>query len=159
YLCRILEAEGTCVVKVTRTSVQFGAEVWPPVALADAAAIQRLLVHFRPEEIYYLAAYHQSAEQDAGELQGLFHLSFEVHCTGYRNVLGAVATLGLPARIFYAASALVFGYPEVCPQSEITPMAPACPYGITKAAGIGIGRVYRTELGVFACAGILFNHE
>src|SRR5262245_10199472 len=72
YLCRILEAEGTCVVKVTRTSVQFGAEVWPPVALADPAAIQRLLVHFRPEEIYYLAAYHQSAEQDAGELQGLF---------------------------------------------------------------------------------------
>jgi GDPmannose 4,6-dehydratase len=159
YLSQFLESEGARVIKITRARVQADSDVQPPVNLADPSAVKMLVSSARPDEIYYLAAYHHSTQQGTDELSGLFDKSFEVHCTGYRNVLDAVAELRLPSRVFYAASALVFGYPEQCPQSETTPMSPVCAYGVTKAAGVGIGRVYRCERELYACAGILYNHE
>src|SRR5260370_1487631 len=109
YLCRLLKGEGTAVVSVTRSHLHFGPDVLPPIAIADPSAVNQLVSRFRPDEIYYLPAYHHSTQQDVEELPALFDKSFEVHCTGYRNLLEAVARLRLPTRVFYAASALVFG--------------------------------------------------
>jgi GDPmannose 4,6-dehydratase len=63
------------------------------------------------------------------------------------------------ARLFFASSSLVFGYPDETPQNEDTPLRPICAYGATKLAGMNICDIYRREHGMFCSSGILFNHE
>ena len=118
-----------------------------------------LLAEIRPDEVYYLAAYHHSAEQPKppGEIVSL---SLRVNTLGLNNVLAVVA--GSPApkpRVFYAASSRVFGDPAGDVQDENTPMAPVCAYGISKTAGVHLCRYYRREHDVYVSTGILYNHE
>jgi len=118
-----------------------------------------LLAEIRPDEVYYLAAYHHSAEQPKppGEIVSL---SLRVNTLGLNNVLAVVA--GSPApkpRVFYAASSRVFGDPAGDVQDENTPMATVCAYGITKTAGVHLCRYYRREHDVYVSTGILYNHE
>lgn len=112
------------------------------------------------QHIYYLAAYHHSSQDSAvlGDRE-LYEKSSEVHVTGLINVLEGVRSVSPASRIFYAASSLVFGSPAQEPQNENTAFAPLCIYGITKTSGIQLCRFYREKHGVFACSGILFNHE
>jgi GDPmannose 4,6-dehydratase len=112
------------------------------------------------QHIFYLAAFHHSS-QDSVVLSDreLYEKSCEVHVTGLINVLEGVRSVSPASRIFYAASSLVFGTPAQEPQNEDTPFAPLCIYGITKTSGIQLCRFYRKKHGVFACSGILFNHE
>ena len=114
----------------------------------------------RPDEIYYLAAVHHSADDRAG-LGGadLYAASHRVHVEGLLNVLEAVRLHRPEARLFYAASCLVFGEPSVLRQDESTPFAPVCVYGITKATGIHCCRLYRRDAGLRASTGILYTHE
>jgi GDPmannose 4,6-dehydratase len=158
YLCRELEARGDRVIRVTRNGV-VGDRARQPLDILDAAAVRRLVGETAPDEIYYLAAYHHSSQQDAGSLRALIEKSHDIHCTGLLNFLDAMTVVRRQARLFYAASSLVFGDPRRVPQDEDTPMAPVCAYGITKLLGMGLCRAYRSNEGLFACAGILYNHE
>ena len=63
------------------------------------------------------------------------------------------------ARLFYAASSLCFGDATESPQTESTPLAPRCVYGITKTAGVQCCRLYRQTHGLYALSGFLYNHE
>ncbi len=158
YLCRELEARGDRVVRVDRGGVagEYGRH---PLDILDAAAVMNLVAEAAPDEIYYLAAHHHSSQQDAGSLRALIEKSHETHCVGLLNILDAMTAVRRQARLFYAASSLVFGDPARTPQDEDTPMAPDSAYGITKLLGIGLCRAYRINEGLFACAGILYNHE
>ena len=112
------------------------------------------------QHIYYLAAYHHSSQDSLVDSDTeLYKKSSEVHVSGLINFLEGVRTLSPASRIFYAASSLIFGWPDQEPQNEDTPFAPLCIYGITKATGIHLCRFYRKKHGVFASSGILFNHE
>jgi GDPmannose 4,6-dehydratase len=127
--------------------------------VCDSRRLHELIAEVGPDEVYYLAAYHHSAEQPKppGETVGL---TLEVNAKGLNNVLAAIADL--PAsrpRVFYAASSRVFGQPPGDVQDENTPLAPLCAYGISKAAGIHLCRYYRREHQVYASTGILYNHE
>lgn len=127
--------------------------------VCDLPRMDKLLGEIKPDEIYYLAAYHHSAEQRKPP-QEVVALSFQVNTQGLNNVLAAVAESPEPrARVFYAASSRVFGEPAADMQDENTPMAPLCAYGISKTAGIHLCRHYRREHGVYASVGILYNHE
>jgi GDPmannose 4,6-dehydratase len=114
----------------------------------------------RPDEIYYLAAFHHSTE-DVIELSAaeLLRCSFDVHVLGLLNVLQAMEECCPSARLFYAASSHVFGAPESEWQDEKTPLLPISEYGISKAAGLQCCQLYRQQQGIFAATGILFNHE
>jgi GDPmannose 4,6-dehydratase len=131
-----------------------GAEVLDPQRV-----LQRVS-ELQPDEIYYLAAVHHSA-QDRASLGGrdLYAASHRVHVEGLLNVLEAIQIGCRSSRLFYAASCLVFGEPRASIQDESTPMAPQCVYGITKTSGVHCCRLYRSTAGVHASAGILFNHE
>jgi len=127
--------------------------------VCDSHCLHELIAEVSPDEVYYLAAYHHSAEQPKplGETVGL---SLAVNAQGLNNVLAAI--VDLPAskpRVFYAASSRVFGEPPGDVQDENTPLAPLCAYGISKAAGIHLCRYYRQEHQVYASTGILYNHE
>src|SRR4029078_9893560 len=62
-------------------------------------------------------------------------------------------------RFYQASSSEIFGEPRAVPQTEDTPLSPVTPYGVAKAYGHLIGRAYRKRYGLFACSGILYNHE
>lgn len=127
--------------------------------LLDGKAVRSLIGDLKPDEIYYLAAYHHSSESVRPPEIELFRRSFEVNVYGLLNVLESVREVSPSSRVLYAASSHVFGDSASSPQDEQTPLAPASIYGISKTAGIHACRHYRDRTGVFASAAILYNHE
>ena len=129
------------------------------INLLDASTVADELRSLWPDEIYYLAAFHHSTE-DRIKLSAveLLERSHEVHLIGLQNVLQAIKGRGAAARLFYAGSSHVFGAPKGEWQDEQTPFVPTSAYGVSKAAGVRCCQLYRKE-GLFASAGILFNHE
>ena len=130
------------------------------IDLLHAESVVRELHADPPNEIYYLAAFHQStealAEVDTAEL---LRRSFDVHVTGLLNVLQAITTCCPHARLFYAASSHVFGNCAGDRTNESTPLRPDSAYAISKTAGLRCCQLFRQQENVFAATGILFNHE
>lgn len=133
----------------------------PPAWFAgDPDSVRDFIVALRPEEIYYLAAYHTSSEgSEAVSAVEAYGLSHETHVLGLLHVLAAVAEHVPACRIFYAASSLLYDGEHGEVQDESTPFNPSGFYGMTKAQGVWLCREFRKSKGVFASAGILYNHE
>lgn len=147
-LCAALRQDGWRVTGIGRAG---------PVDVSRRGEVVALIRRLKPDQVYYLAALHRSSEGAAEDGLREFNRSWDTHVTGLVNVLEAVR-LGSPrTRVFYAASSLLFGG-RGGRANERTPLAPRELYARTKAAGVLACRLYR-RLGVFACAGILFNHE
>ncbi|WJR76355.1 GDP-mannose 4,6-dehydratase [Bradyrhizobium sp. NP1] len=121
--------------------------------------VAALVKGFRPDEIYFLAAYHHSAEEGGYVFAEILRRSLDVHSVALVNFLDAAALHAPAARLFYAASSHVFGRPADGVQDERTPINPVSAYGISKAAGLFACRHYRETHGLFASVGILYNHE
>lgn len=128
--------------------------------LSNAAAVRAFIAARQPAEIYYLAAYHHSSQDEAPGPADLFRESFAVHADGLVNVLDAMRRDAPKSRLFYAASSHCFGSRPLTPvQDENTPLNPDNVYGVTKTAGVHACRYYRNDHGVFASVGYLYNHE
>ena len=160
YLNRLLEARGYNVIGVARGSVSNPPKgCSSPIELADRTAVEDLIGLSLPSEIYYLAAHHRSSEDEIEDTHASLCRSMDVHVTGLLHCLDAIQHRSVETRLFYAASSHIFGDPRTVPQNEETPFDPICPYGITKANGIQICRLYRRDHGLFCSSGILYNHE
>lgn len=158
-LSRYLGQRGYDLVAVTRRGVSGPDGSISPLNLLDRPEVEAFIAATLPNEIYFLAAHHHSSDENAGDLPQLMQQSYETHCLSFLNLLEACAKHSQATRVFYAASSLVFGHPESRPQDEVTPMRPACAYGITKQFGVGLCEIFRRDHGLFCSAGILFNHE
>ena len=158
YLDAHLQRLGYEVVSAGRDSVKVGSQV-RSFDVLDFALVSDLIGELRPNEVYYLAAHHHSSQENSENLLDLFSESYRVHCQGLAATLEAIATRSPLSRLFYAASSLIFGMPQVAPQNEQTSYAPICAYGITKVAGIELCRLYHREKEIFCSGGILYNHE
>jgi GDPmannose 4,6-dehydratase len=121
--------------------------------------VVRLIKEFKPQEVYYLAAFHHSSEDLPIEDVALLQQSYQVHVAGFANFLEAIKLFSSKTKIFYAASSHIFGETTKLIQTETMPINPHCIYGITKASGLALSRFYRSRYGIFAAAGILYNHE
>ena len=124
--------------------------------LSDSSSIIRIVSEVRPDEIYNLAAQsHVQVSFDAAEYTG------DVDALGVLRILEAVHILGLDktCRIYQASTSELFGKVEECPQSERTPFHPYSPYAVAKQYGYWMVKQYREAYGMYACNGILFNHE
>lgn len=131
----------------------------PYVNVHNLDEVSGFISQYRPDEVYYLAAYHHAAEDRLGEDADLFRKSFETNVFGVINVLESIRKSSLRTKVFYAASSHVFGNPSTDLQDETTPFTPICIYGTTKAAGVHACRYYRQAHGIFISVGILYNHE
>lgn len=130
------------------------------VEVRDASAVEKVVQQAGAEEVYYLAAFHQSAQDRFSHSPAeLMRRSMEVHVTGLVNFLEAIRLHAPETRLFYAASSHVFGNPGTEMQNEQTSLAPICAYGISKTAGVHCCRYYRSAHAVFAAAAFLYNHE
>lgn len=124
--------------------------------LSDSSSIIRIVNVVRPYEIYNLAAQsHVQVSFDAAEYTG------DVDELGVLRILEAVHMLDMDksCRIYQASTSELFGKVEECPQSETTPFHPYSPYAVAKQYGYWMIKQYREAYGMFACNGILFNHE
>jgi GDPmannose 4,6-dehydratase len=129
-----------------------------PISLQNRAEVANLLERVSPDEIYYLAAHHHSAEEHPDETAEM-RAGLDVHVTGLLHVLEGIRAHSPQCRLFYAGSSQMFGRPASAPQDEATPFAPRNPYAITKVAGAQTCALYRERHGVHASVGILYNHE
>ena len=124
--------------------------------MGDSMSMVQTISKVRPDAIYNLAAQsHVQVSFDAPEYTA------EVDATGVLRVLEAVRLSGLAdsCRIYQASTSELYGKVEEVPQSETTPFHPYSPYAVAKLYGYWIVREYREAYGMFACSGILFNHE
>jgi len=158
YLSNYLSAQGYSVVRAGRSRIEghAGADSFD---VLDPSVVAELIGDLLPAEIYYLAAFHHSSEQEPPPLDALLAASMSVHFGGLLNILQGVVTRSPASKVFLASSALVFGEALISPQSEETPRLPTTPYGVSKVAAMGACELYRRTHGIFAVSGILFNHE
>lgn len=130
-----------------------------PIDISKSRQVYSLLGEYKPDEIYYLAAFHQSSEDPYDDDAELFRKSFGVNALSLINFLNGIKKYSKNSRLFYAASSHIFGNPIESVQDETTPFNPNCIYGVTKTAGVHICHLYRQNHSVFASVGILYNHE
>ena len=124
--------------------------------LSDSTSIVRVVSSVQPDEIYNLAAQsHVGVSFDAAEYTG------DVDALGVLRTLEAVHMLGLDktCKIYQASTSELYGKVEEVPQNEDTPFHPFSPYAVAKQYGFWMVKEYRDAYGMFACNGILFNHE
>jgi len=124
--------------------------------LTDALNITRIIKEVRPDEIYNLGAMsHVKVSFDTPEYTA------DVDGLGILRILEAIRLLGLTktTKVYQASSSEMFGLTSESPQNENTPFRPRSPYGAAKLYAHWITVNYREAYGIFACSGILFNHE
>ena len=122
--------------------------------LNDASSLNKVLRTVRPDEIYNLGAQsHVRVSFDIPEYTA------EITGLGSVRLLEAIRESGLNTRFYQASSSELFGKVVETPQNEHTPFYPRSPYAAAKAYAFHITRNYREAYGIFACNGILFNHE
>jgi GDPmannose 4,6-dehydratase len=125
-----------------------------PGSLESYASIFKIVEKIKPDECYHLAA------------QSFVSYSFEdefstinTNINGTHYVLSAIKEKAPKCKFYFAGSSEMFGLVKETPQNENTPFHPRSPYGISKVAGFDLTRNYREAYNLFACSGILFNHE
>ena len=124
--------------------------------ISDSSSIVKIVKTIEPDEIYNLAAQsHVGTSFDAAEYTG------DIDALGVLRILEAVHILNMESkcRIYQASTSELYGKVEACPQSETTPFHPYSPYAVAKQYGYWIIKEYREAYNMFACNGILFNHE
>src|SRR5215212_2359969 len=122
--------------------------------IADSTNLIKLLYRIQPEEIYHLAAQsHVRVSFDIPEYTG------DVTGLSTIRILEAIRETGLKAKFYQASSSEMFGKVREVPQTETTPFHPRSPYGAAKVYAFWATVNYRESYGMFACNGILFNHE
>ncbi|HEX9933975.1 MAG TPA: GDP-mannose 4,6-dehydratase, partial [bacterium] len=123
-------------------------------SLESFPSIYRVFNDVKPDECYHLAA------------QSFVSYSFEdefstmnININGTHFMLATLKDVVPECRFYFAGSSEMFGKVEAVPQNEKTHFHPRSPYGISKVAGFDLTRNYREGYGIFACNGMLFNHE
>jgi GDPmannose 4,6-dehydratase len=124
--------------------------------LTDSTNLVRVIQKVQPDEIYNLGA--QSHVKVSFEMP---EYTADVDAVGTLRVLEAVRLLGMEkrVRIYQASTSELYGLVQETPQKETTPFYPRSPYGVAKIYGYWITKNYREAYGMYACTGILFNHE
>jgi GDPmannose 4,6-dehydratase len=122
--------------------------------MTDSSNLNRLLERIEPDEIYNLAA--QSHVKVSFEVP---EYTAEVDAIGTLRFLDAIKDTGLKTKFYQASTSELYGLVQEVPQNEKTPFYPRSPYGVAKLYAYWITVNYREAYNIFACNGILFNHE
>ncbi|MCS6808975.1 MAG: GDP-mannose 4,6-dehydratase [Bacteroidota bacterium] len=122
--------------------------------LSDSSNLSRLISKIEPDEIYHLGAQsHVRVSFDTPEYTG------DVTGLGTLRILEAIRETGIQARFYQASSSEMYGLVQAVPQNEKTPFYPRSPYAAAKVYAYWLTVNYREAYNIYACNGILFNHE
>jgi GDPmannose 4,6-dehydratase len=123
-------------------------------SLESYPSLFRVVDSVKPDECYHLAAQSFVSYSFDDEFS-----TISTNINGTHYILSAIKDCAPECRVYFAASSEMFGAAQETPQNEQTHFQPRSPYGISKLAGYHLTRNYRDAYGMFACNGILFNHE
>ena len=163
YLAEVLLAQGYRVVGIMRpdstSTYNRLATIRKRVELCEASlldlnALKAVIDNYKPQEIYNFAARASSSQLFSEPL-----LTSEFNGMSVARLLEAIRTTNPSIRFCQASSSEMFGAVDTSPQNESTPFRPKNPYGIAKLFAHGMVGSYRETHNIFACSGILFNHE
>ena len=165
YLARLLLAKGYDVFGTSRdvqmssfqnlTRLNIRERVrFESMAITDFRSVLQVLMKTQPDEVYNLAGQSSVALSFQQPVETLESVS-----VGTLNLLEAIRFLGRPIRFYNAGSGECFGNTQGVPATETTPFRPLSPYAVAKSAAFWEVANYREAYGLFACSGILFNHE
>lgn len=122
--------------------------------LSESTGLIRLFDRIEPDEVYHLGSQsHVRVSFESPEY------TFEVNAAGTAGLLESIRNFGKSVRFYHASTCEMYGRPEVSPQNEKTPFYPVSPYACAKTASHFLTACYRDSYNLFACNGILFNHE
>lgn len=122
--------------------------------ITDSSCMHRLVSGIKPDELYNLAAMsHVGVSFDQPIT------TCDINAVGPLNVLEAIRQTSPSTKFYQASTSELFGDTDIAPQDENTPMMPNSPYAVAKLYAHHLVGLYRRAYGIFACAGILFNHE
>lgn len=122
--------------------------------LTDSSSLNRLLENVVPDEIYNLGA-----QSHAHHSFRIPEYTAETNGIGVLRILNAIKETGIKSKFYQASTSELFGNAEESPQNENTKFHPRSPYGVAKLFAYWTVRNYREDFGVFACNGIMYNHE
>ena len=125
-----------------------------PASLESYASIVNIIEKIKPNEIYHLGAQSFVSYSFEDEFSTL-----NTNINGTHYILSAIKSFSKKTKIYFAGSSEMFGKVDVIPQNESTKFYPRSSYGISKCTGFDLVRNYREAYGIYACTGILFNHE
>jgi len=122
--------------------------------ITDENSMNHLMRGLKPQEVYNLAA-----QSFVGISWDLNKLTTEVNCMGPLNILNAIKTHSPNSRFYQASTSEMFGNATTDKQNENTPFTPRSPYGVSKLYAHWMTVNFRESYSIFACSGVLFNHE
>lgn len=122
--------------------------------ITNYQTIWRLIAKVKPDEIYHLAAQSFVGLSFLDDFSTLDNNIFGTH-----HILSAVKEISPKSKFYFAGSSEMFGNIDTSPQNEKTKFNPVSPYAISKTTGYYLTQMHRDAYGIFACSGILFNHE
>ncbi len=122
--------------------------------LSEPIALRRVIDKSAPDEVYHLAG-----QSHVGISFEIPETTLDMTATGTLRLLEMMRDYSTQIRFFHASSSEIFGRPDHFPQNETCPFKPVNPYGCAKAYATLMTDVYRETYGLFACNGILYNHE
>lgn len=118
-----------------------------------------LILSEKPDEIYYLAAFHHSSQESKDTDYEFIERSIKVNQTGFIRILEICRSHHPGAKIFYTSSSLIFSGTDQTLQNEKTTPEPRCIYSVTKCAAMEAAKHYRGSYNMFVSVGIMYNHE
>ena len=163
YLRELLKTQSRKFLSLDKDGLVCPGEKLQPLNICDATMVDALFQQYPIERIFYLAAYHHSAEQhDANNIETL-KKSMDIHVYALENFINSMRKYSPLSKIFYAASSHLFSGLDGNDNQEIlidenTPLSPKGWYALSKAAGVELIKAARST-GLYAVAGFLFNHE
>ncbi len=151
YLWKLLNYKNYEIIGVSSKNV-FSADkgYLENVDIRNFDQVSKLVKDFQPDELYYLAAVHQSSSDKQMQEGELFQKSIDINSKSLVNFLEAIRLYSGHTKLFYAASSHVFGETTTEIQDETTPLNPNCIYGITKTMGIRACHYYLENHNIFA---------
>lgn len=160
-LYNFLKSQHYAIVWIWSTTTIYDWIEWTQdsINILDKTQVNKLIQTYIPHEIYYLAAYHHSSQDQVPSDQALFQKSREIHVDGYFNILQAVQQYSPLTTICYASSCLIYGGSQTAQQNELTLPVPNWIYGITKLEWMHLGNWFAEKYNLHIINAILYNHE
>ena len=159
YTFDLLQKYNYSVIGISSNSVSQNQYNIQNINICSFEEVNIIVSKFKPDEIYFFAAIHQSSTDCTISDRDLFEKSIDINSKALVNFLDSIRLFSPKTKLFYASSSHIFGNSNISVQNEQTQINPICIYGVSKVVGMKMCEFYQKKYNIFASVGIFYNHE